>query len=195
MVGPPPLDLSLSRDSPADYAARLRLQSSGIALEPDSLPGPVADRPSPAMPLRPSEYDCDLIWGRAADASVSGPEDRIASVVKSVLSSMGVSGSPNPTSAYGGALWVVSPTGTHLAEETKEKIWRREIVDFLTLVPPDRETIDKSRRVDVSAQGDNPKQLPRTFGNWLQGFCAYAGVLSERFPELATSLFCYLDLI
>lgn len=199
VVGPLPLDLSVGRDGPVEHgpvglhgAGRISLQPPRVVSDTDSPVG----RPSSVMPPRISEYDCELIWGRSADDSVSGPEDRIASVVKSVLSSMGVSGvAPNSTPPPGGALWAVAPTGTHLPEETKEKIWRREFIDFLTLVPPDRETIDKSRRVDVSAQGEKPKQLLRTFGNWLQGLCAYAGVLCERFPELATSLLCYLDLI
>lgn len=83
----------------------------------------------------------------------------------------------------------------HLLEDIKDRIWGHKFIDFLALVPADRETIDKSRRVDIAAQGDKSKQLSQTFCNWLQGFCAYAGVLCDRFPELAASPFCYLDLI
>lgn len=37
----------------------------------------------------------------------------------------------------------------------------------------------------MTVQSDKSKQLPWTFGNWLQGFCAYTGVLFyERFHDL-----------
>lgn len=74
-------------------------------------PGPASGRPSSAAPPRISEYDCDLIWDRSSDAAVSGPlDEHIVTVIKSVLSHMGMSGSACSSGSFvGDALWVVSP--------------------------------------------------------------------------------------
>lgn len=69
------------------------------------------------------------------------------------------------------------------------------IVDLLSLIQPDKETIDKSRQIHMKTQGKKIKQWPGTFGNWLQGFFFYASFLCECFPEMDTSLFCSLNLI
>lgn len=158
-------------------------------------PGSTAGHPSSAPPRHISVYDCDLIWGSYSDTAVLGlPEECIFTIVKSVLFCMGVPGPENSLgSIAGGALRAVSPIVTHLLEDIKDKVWRRKFYDFLALVPPDREVVDKSCLVDFTAQGDKSKQLPWKFGNWLQGFCAYAGVLCQQFPELAAFLFCYLE--
>lgn len=103
--------------------------------------------------------------------------------------------SPGSGSHLGGPLWSVSTVGLHLTQELKGKIWHREFINILTLVPLDKETVDKARRIDVTSQGEKSKQLPRTFGNWLQSFCAYAGMLCEKFLELGPLLFGYVDLI
>lgn len=123
--------------------------------------------PSPALHI--SEYDCDFVWGRSNNAAVSvPPEECIFSVVKWVLSRMGEA-PPAASSGMvvGGPLWVVSLNGMHLPTGVKDRIWRRKFIDLLRLLPPDRELVDKSWRVNVTVQGNKLKQLPQTFGNWL----------------------------
>lgn len=147
VAGPPPLDLSFHHPS----------ASPAIAIPQEDgrrLPAPPTDDPAPGVPPGPavgrssvahphlSEYDCDLIWGRNSDAAVSGPPDeRIVTVCLA---------------------WVC---------RVRHAVRNRKVMDFLALVPPDRETIDKSRRVDIVAQGKNKKfqRLPRTFRNLSAG--------------------------
>lgn len=62
-------------------------------------------------------------------------------------------------------------------------------------MPLENETVDTAKRIYVNNSGDKSKQLPHTFRNWLQDFCNFAGVLGEKFLELDSSLFGYVDLI
>lgn len=68
---------------------------------------------------------------------------------------------------------VLSPLGFHLTVSVKEKIWKNDFFDVLTLLPPK----------DKKSEDEKRKPVAKTFANRLQGFCIYPSVLCERYPE------------
>lgn len=63
----------------------------------------------------------------------------------------------------------LSPLGFHLASNIKDKIWKHEFIDMLSLL-----TINKDIKSDkkYKDKDDERKHLaPKSFHNWLQAFC------------------------
>ncbi|KAG8546302.1 hypothetical protein GDO81_019272 [Engystomops pustulosus] len=81
-------------------------------------------------------------------------------------------------------IYKMPPLGYHLSSSVKEKIWRREYVDILSLIPS----------YELFLRHDE-EDVPRTFDNWLQAFCIYASVLGERYPELCSALFQHVYIV
>lgn len=90
----------------------------------------------------------------------------------------------------------LSPLGYHLSNAVKEKIWRGDFIDILSLLPSSKEFLLKSdKRIDDRSEEDRRRAIPRTFQNWLQAFCIFASVVGERFPDKCSGLFQHLDIV
>lgn len=88
----------------------------------------------------------------------------------------------------------ISPLGYHLSSSMKEKIWRGDVVDILSLLPCQKDFAFKSdRRGEEEQEEYRRRTVPRSFHNWLQAYCIYAGVAAEKRPELCGGLFQNLD--
>ncbi|OCT72024.1 hypothetical protein XELAEV_18035008mg [Xenopus laevis] len=90
------------------------------------------------------------------------------------------------------------PLGALLKPEVRDKIWKRDYVDFLTLLPLERVNIDKfEKHKEHRKEEDEDRRcfrlISRTFGNWLQAFSILASIVGEKRPEHCSALFCYLD--
>ena len=91
---------------------------------------------------------------------------------------------------------VLSPLGFHLPRTVKEKIWRGEFIDLLSLLPSSKEFLSKADKpAGDRSEEDRRRAVPRTSQNWLQAFCIYAAVMGERFPSKCSGLFQHLDII
>ncbi|OCT84749.1 hypothetical protein XELAEV_18022905mg, partial [Xenopus laevis] len=55
------------------------------------------------------------------------------------------------------------------------------------------EFLKTDRKGDTEEERRRP--VARTFTNWLQAFCIYSNILSDKFPNLGASLFKHLDII
>lgn len=85
----------------------------------------------------------------------------------------------------------VSPLGYHLSVSMKEKIWRCEFLDLLSLLPSVKDFVSKDKKEDE----DRRRPVTRSFNNWLQAFCIFSAVLCEKFPEKSVGLFQHIDII
>ena len=85
----------------------------------------------------------------------------------------------------------VSPLGYHLSTAVKEKIYNGEYIDILSLLPGQKE--GGFRRGEDKGEDERRRLIPRSFNNWLQAFCIYAGVLGEKHPEQCGGLFQHVD--
>lgn len=88
---------------------------------------------------------------------------------------------------------ILSPLGFHLSNSTKDKIWKGDFIDILSLLPSQKEyysCIDKDKLDE-----DKKRLVARTFNNWLQAFMIYASIMCERIPERSPGLFQHMDVI
>lgn len=82
--------------------------------------------------------------------------------------------------------------GFYLYSALKEKLWKGDYVDILSLLPlhkeyrPDRKDSDRF-------EDDKQKSPLRSFNNWLQAFCICSSVLREKRPDLC--LFQHIEII
>lgn len=89
----------------------------------------------------------------------------------------------------------LSLLGFHLSTGIKEKNWRGEFLDLLSLLPSSKEFIQKAGGKDDKAEEDRRRPINKNFINRLQAFLIFASVLCERHPEKITGLFQHLDII
>ncbi|OCT76197.1 hypothetical protein XELAEV_18031392mg [Xenopus laevis] len=83
--------------------------------------------------------------------------------------------------------------GLHLSSLVKEKIIRGEYVDLLSLLPSAKEFLQTEKKGD--SEEDRRRPVARTFTNWLQVFCIYCNILTEKYPGLAPKLLRHLDIV
>lgn len=89
----------------------------------------------------------------------------------------------------------VSPLGFHLSLNTKEKIWKHDFVDLLSLLST-KEVAQSDKKSDNAEKDGERKQVaPKSFYNWVQDFCFYDSVLGEKQPHDCSGLFHHLDII
>lgn len=89
----------------------------------------------------------------------------------------------------------VSPLGFHLAMSLKEKIWKCEYIDLLSLLPI-KEPVKSDKKTDnVDKDEDRKRLAPKSFYNWVQAFCIYASVLGEKQSHHCSGLFRHLDIV
>ena len=86
----------------------------------------------------------------------------------------------------------MSPLGYHLSTSVKEKIWRGEFMDILSPLPSQKDFMAKSEKNDKH-EDDRRRPIPRSFNNWLQAFCVFAGVMTDKYPERSSGLFQHVD--
>lgn len=92
----------------------------------------------------------------------------------------------------------VSPLGYHLSLVVKEKIWKNEFVDILSLIPSTSTSFKDSPKVDKKSEEKEEERkrfAPKSFYNWTQGFCIFASILGEKKPHLCSGLFRHLEII
>lgn len=88
----------------------------------------------------------------------------------------------------------MSPLGFHLSTAVKEKIWKCEYLDLISLLPSVEESVNiKDKKSDEQSLDLRRRSLPRLFNNWLQGFCIFAAVWDEKSPEHCSGLFQHLE--
>ncbi|XP_053575681.1 uncharacterized protein LOC128664914 [Bombina bombina] len=93
----------------------------------------------------------------------------------------------------------IGPLGMHLTSEVKEKIYKREFIEFFSLLPLEQSfEIPEDSKKDVAKKEEEERKkryrkLPKTFSNWSQAFLIYANVFASKFPDQGAALFCYLD--
>ncbi|OCT57116.1 hypothetical protein XELAEV_18003994mg [Xenopus laevis] len=87
----------------------------------------------------------------------------------------------------------VTPIGLHLSSAVRDKIVRGDYIDLLSLLPSSKEFLKNDKRGDN--EEDRRRPVARTFSNWLQAFCIYANILTEKHPEIAPGLFKHVDMI
>lgn len=86
----------------------------------------------------------------------------------------------------------ISHLGYHLPLAIKEKIWKREFVDLLSLLLTNRENL-KNEKKSEEIEEKRKRLANKSFYNWLQAFCRYASILGEKQPHLCSGLFRHLD--
>lgn len=88
----------------------------------------------------------------------------------------------------------MSPLGFHLPVAIKEKIWKGEFLDLLSLLPVSKEFLSKlDKRSDDNMEDARRRPVSRSFFNWLQAFCIFSAVMGERHPEKCAGLFQHLE--
>ncbi|OCT67472.1 hypothetical protein XELAEV_18038770mg [Xenopus laevis] len=87
----------------------------------------------------------------------------------------------------------VTPLWLHLSSLVREKIVRGDYIDLLSLLPSSKEFLKNEKRGDN--EEDRRRPVARTFSNWLQAFCIYANILTEKHPEIEPGLFKHVDMI
>lgn len=88
----------------------------------------------------------------------------------------------------------VSPLGYHLSLAVKEKIWKQDFVDILSLLPSAKE-VKSDKKSDTDKEEERKRLAPRSFYNWVQAYCIFASIMGEKHPQLCTGLFRHLDII
>lgn len=88
----------------------------------------------------------------------------------------------------------ISPLGFHLPASVKEKIWRQEYVDILSLIPVPFKDLKSDKKQDDKEE-ERKRLAPRSFYNWVQAFCIYASILGEKSPHLCSGLFRHMESI
>lgn len=78
----------------------------------------------------------------------------------------------------------MSPLGYHLRLAVKEKIWKGEFVDILSLLPLHKDFMAITEKKEEWSEGGRRRPIPRSFNNWLQAYCIYLGIMAEKNPEL-----------
>ena len=86
----------------------------------------------------------------------------------------------------------ISPLGFHLTTNIKEKIWKGDFIELLTLLPG-KEFSGKSDNKKDELSEDRRRTAPKSFYNWLQAFCIYSAILDEKFPDKCSGLFQHLE--
>lgn len=89
----------------------------------------------------------------------------------------------------------LSPLGFHLSAGIRERIWKGEFLDLLSLLPLSEDSFQRAGGHDDKAEEDRRQPINRTFNNWLQTFLIFASVTCEKFPEKSPGLFQHLDII
>lgn len=86
----------------------------------------------------------------------------------------------------------LSPLGFHLQGSVKEKIWRGEYIEIMSLFPSTKYSrLERNEKVE----DDRQKNVPCSFNNWLQVFCIYASIMSEHCLKLCNGTFQYVEII
>ncbi|OCT80037.1 hypothetical protein XELAEV_18026855mg [Xenopus laevis] len=84
----------------------------------------------------------------------------------------------------------IAPAANSGAKVPEEKIVRGEYMDILSLIPS-----SKDFKLDKIDEDDRRRPMAHTFTNWLQAFCIYANVLTEKKTQLGPQLFKHVDII
>lgn len=87
----------------------------------------------------------------------------------------------------------LSPLGFHLSVNVKEKIWRGDYIDLLSLIPSPKEYRTDKKDVD-DFKDDKRKRVPQCFNIWLQAFRVFASVLGEKRSDLCCGLFQHVEI-
>ncbi|XP_078518075.1 uncharacterized protein LOC144782569 [Lissotriton helveticus] len=99
----------------------------------------------------------------------------------------------------GGHESVLSKRGklaAHVTPETKEKIWKGEFVDILSLIRPKRREVEsKEKEGKEGSFKDRKPRVEESITNWLFGFKVFSIVMLDKKPELAVPLICYANKI
>ena len=95
--------------------------------------------------------------------------------------------------------------GGNLDESLKAKILNHEYVDFARLLPKDRMICEEDHRMEIVNRGGSTFFVPvvdretagsiNGFGKWEQAFRVFSNVYTKYFPERATELIQYYQLI
>lgn len=65
----------------------------------------------------------------------------------------------------------MSPLGFHLSCSVKEKIWKGDYVDILSLLPSSKEFLPKlDKKAMDRSEEERSRAIPRTFQNVLQAY-------------------------
>lgn len=75
----------------------------------------------------------------------------------------------------------------------KEKIWKGEFLDLLSLLPIAKDFIIKMDRRSEDSAEDRRRPVARSFFNWLQAFCIFSAIMGEKHPEKCPGLFQHLE--
>lgn len=87
----------------------------------------------------------------------------------------------------------MSPLGFHLPLAVKEKIWKGEFLDLLSLLPIAKDFIIKTDKRYEDGAVDSRRPISRSFFNWLQAFCIFSAIMGEKHPEKCPGLFQHLE--
>ena len=95
--------------------------------------------------------------------------------------------------------------GGHLDENLRNKIFNHEYVDFARLLPKDRMQREEDHRMEIINRNGATFFVPvsdretagsiANFAKWEQAFCVFSNVYTGFFPERATELIQYNQLI
>lgn len=142
--------------------------------------------PSSSVLLQPSTSSClASVWRENVHNAVDSP------IIQNVsLSEPAVSAGPSRKSATlipkvcmkEVLLSELSPLGFHLNAAIKERIWKGEYIELISLLPSIKD--NRLERKDGHKFEDNTL-VPCNFNNFLQAFCIYASIMGERHPVCA----------
>lgn len=155
---------------------------------------------APVIPAPPGEFDFAGAWGSGGEGA--GVVPVLKALLAKLEASPATAGAPPvatpsvPVRAglHKEALYCgLSPLGSHLDEDTKEKIWGNKYVDIWSLISVDQHTVDRERRAYSERTVDRKPKVARTMNNWLQAFSVLGCVMGQRHPERCPELFTYFD--
>lgn len=136
------------------------------------------------------------VWAPSSDINANSQVSLVISQPLSSADTNILNHCKIPETCRKGALpCILSPLGFHLPTGTKEKIWKGEFLDLLSLLPSAKEFVHKYSGREEKSEEDRRRPVNKSFNNWLQAFCIFTGVLCEKHPELITGLFQHPDLV
>lgn len=71
----------------------------------------------------------------------------------------------------------ISPLGYYLSAQVKDKIWKGQFIDILSLIPSAKLFINRpDQKLEDKPEEERSRPVARSFHNWLQSFTIYASV-------------------
>ncbi|XP_069813242.1 uncharacterized protein [Dendropsophus ebraccatus] len=178
--------------------------SRSLSLVHCEVPPVVVPPPPPTIPSGLGEFNYAGAWGAG-----SGKDGEVLALLRTLLDKHPLP-PPNPGTSQDNTSNLprhhagvhkdvffcgVSPLGSHVDSDTKDKIWANQYIDIWSLISVEQPSIDRERRFPDSRPYDRRPKPAKTMNNWIQAFAVMGCVMGQRHPERCQELFIYFDTI